>query len=200
MARRRKQERQARLLALLQTKPFLTDEELARHFGVSVATVRLDRLELGVPEMRQRTRRLAQRAAQGPVGMPVEELVGTLRQLEPGRWAVSELQVSPEMAFATTGIVRGHFLFAQANSLAMVVVDMPGSLTASARLRFLRPVHVGDTLVARAVVATVQGPRCLVRVTSTVEGESVFDGRFSLSTASFLVSTYPGEGESGDGH
>ena len=29
--------------------PFLTDEELSEHFGVSIQTIRLDRLELEYP-------------------------------------------------------------------------------------------------------------------------------------------------------
>ena len=47
MSRLKKQERQKQLQEKLNITPFLTDEELATHFGVSVPTIRLDRLELG---------------------------------------------------------------------------------------------------------------------------------------------------------
>ena len=43
-----KKERQVKLTEMLRNDPFLTDEELAELLEVSVPTVRLDRLELGV--------------------------------------------------------------------------------------------------------------------------------------------------------
>ncbi|MDD3706223.1 MAG: DeoR family transcriptional regulator, partial [Clostridiaceae bacterium] len=46
-----KKERQARLADRIKADPFLTDEELAENFNVSIQTIRLDRLELGVPEL-----------------------------------------------------------------------------------------------------------------------------------------------------
>ena len=48
-----KKERQA-ILGKLKEDPFLTDEELSELFGVSIPTIRLDRLELGIPELRER--------------------------------------------------------------------------------------------------------------------------------------------------
>lgn len=183
MPRRTKQERHNNLLALLECEPFLTDEELARRLGVSVATIRLDRLELGVPEMRERARHMAERVAAVPVSMQADELVGQLQELELGNSAVSLLDVLPEMCFARTGIARGHHLFAQANSLAVAVIDAPGTLTAVARVRFLRPVHVGEQVVARAGVGASAGARRLVRVMSTVEGKPVLEGRFIVVSA-----------------
>ena len=50
-----KQQRQLQLYKLIEAHPFVTDEELAKHFDVSVQTIRLDRLELGIPELRMRT-------------------------------------------------------------------------------------------------------------------------------------------------
>ena len=52
MARVKKKERQELLMQTVQEKPFLTDEELAKALEVSVQTIRLDRLELGIPEDR----------------------------------------------------------------------------------------------------------------------------------------------------
>ena len=40
------------MLRELEMDPLQTDEALAQRFGVSVQTIRLDRLELGLPEMR----------------------------------------------------------------------------------------------------------------------------------------------------
>ena len=44
----------------LKNDPFLTDEELAEIFLVSVPTIRLDRLELGIPELRERIKDVAE--------------------------------------------------------------------------------------------------------------------------------------------
>ena len=49
-----KKERQRRLIEQLKEDPFLTDEELSELFNVSIQTIRLDRLELGIPELRER--------------------------------------------------------------------------------------------------------------------------------------------------
>lgn len=52
MARVKKKVRQQMLMDQVKEKPFLTDEELAKTLEVSVQTIRLDRLELGIPELR----------------------------------------------------------------------------------------------------------------------------------------------------
>ena len=52
MSRIKKEERQQLLREKLNISPFTTDEELATYFGVSVPTIRLDRLALGIPELR----------------------------------------------------------------------------------------------------------------------------------------------------
>ena len=44
-----KKARQQRLQQLLARNPFLTDEHLAETFQVSIQTIRLDRLALGIP-------------------------------------------------------------------------------------------------------------------------------------------------------
>ena len=58
MARVKKKERQQLLVEKVKEKPFLTDEELAKALSVSVQTIRLDRLELGIPELRGRIRKM----------------------------------------------------------------------------------------------------------------------------------------------
>ncbi|MDD2433523.1 MAG: DeoR family transcriptional regulator, partial [Clostridia bacterium] len=57
-----KKRRQLELLKLIETNPFVTDEELAKHFAVSVQTIRLDRLELDIPELRMRMIQVAEQA------------------------------------------------------------------------------------------------------------------------------------------
>ena len=47
-----KANRQKKLVELMESDPFMTDEDLSEKFGVSIQTIRLDRLELGIPELR----------------------------------------------------------------------------------------------------------------------------------------------------
>lgn len=164
----------------LERDPFLTDEDLAQRLNVSVQTIRLDRLALGIPELRQRTRRLASEVFEGVVSLSREELIGELIDLDPGRWGVSLLTTTQEMAFARRDIIRGHFLFAQANSLAVAVVPSPVALTRDAEVHFLAPVLVGERLVARAEVLQVEGRRYHLQVSTRRDGEEIFRGTYVI--------------------
>jgi DeoR/GlpR family transcriptional regulator of sugar metabolism len=57
--KRSKKERQHLLKTTIEENPFITDEELADRFSVSVQTIRLDRLELSIPELRERIKHVA---------------------------------------------------------------------------------------------------------------------------------------------
>ncbi|MBC7346492.1 MAG: transcription factor FapR [Clostridia bacterium] len=174
----RRLERQQRLGAVLQENPFATDEELARLFGVSVQTVRLDRLALGIPELRERVRAVARQAYGQVRSLSETELIGELVHLELGKTAISVMEITPAMVLERSKIARGHYLFAQANSLAVAVIDAALVLTGSARVRYRRPVYVGEKVIAKAVVKVVRGPTVLVSVYSQVKGETVFKGQF----------------------
>ena len=143
-----KRERQKALMALLDENPVLTDEELAQRFGVSVQTIRLDRLELGIPELRERLKDVARRQLDPIRSLRQDEVIGEIVDLELDRYAISILDIGDGHVFARTGIARGHHIFAQANSLAVAVTDAEVALTASARIRFVRPVYRGERLVA----------------------------------------------------
>lgn len=176
--RRRKEERLARLRRVVEEDPFLTDEELARRFHVSVQTIRLDRIALGLPEMRERARALAEKARVAVRSIGTHEVTGELVHVELGRLGVSVLQTTREMGFSRTGIVRGHHIFAQANSLAVAIVDSETALTGTARLHFLAPVRVGQRIIARAAVKSSRRNKHLIEVASSVDENRVFDGQF----------------------
>ena len=89
MSRLKKQERQKQLQEKLNITPFLTDEELATHFNVSVPTIRLDRLELGIPELRERIRVMATGQSQETVEHVPYEVVGELIDVTEGQQALS---------------------------------------------------------------------------------------------------------------
>lgn len=174
----RKQQRQQELRRLIDDNPFITDEALADRLGVSVQTVRLDRLELGIPDMRSRIRKVARDAYDKIKSISESEVIGELVDLELGDSALSMMTTTSDMALMRSGVVRGHHLFAMANSLAVSVVDAKVALTASASVHFLRPVRVGDRLVAKARVLEISGRRHRISVTIRVGSNEVFTGEF----------------------
>jgi acyl-coenzyme A thioesterase PaaI-like protein len=177
-AARNKRQRQQELRSLIEKEPFLTDEELAARFAVSVQTIRLDRLALGIPELRERIKAVATNKHKVLRSLEVNEVIGELIELDLNRMAISILEIGPEHVFSRTKIARGHYLFAQANSLAVSVIDAEIVLTGSAEVRFIRPVKQGERLISKAVVRENRDDRALVEVMSKSGGESVFEGQF----------------------
>ena len=84
------------------------------------------------------------------------------------------------MGFSKTMVIRGHHIFAQANSLAVALVDSPVVFTATAEIHFLHPVYSGESIFCQAEVVSVNGNRTLVEVKSKVSGREVFAGRFEV--------------------
>ncbi|MEL7567462.1 MAG: transcription factor FapR [Dehalobacterium sp.] len=169
------------LIDLIDGNPFVTDEELSCYLGVSVPTIRLDRQILGIPEVRERVRHVAQDALQHPTVLSTHEVFGELVDLELNRSGISLLTITDEMVIPKTEIAQGHHLFAQANSLAAAVIGAEVVLTSSARNRYKRPVFLGEKIVAKAMVKTHRGTTFLVSVHSKVDLEIVFKSQIVLS-------------------
>lgn len=176
----RRPERHELLRDLLKVHPFYTDEELAERLDVSVSTIRLDRTELGIPEMRERTRVVAHEAYGKLRSLKEQELIGELKKLTVGEYARSELIIKEDMVLEKAQVARGHYLFAQANSLAMALVDAEIALTGSADIRYRRPVKLGERVVAIGKVLNQQENRYIVEISGKVDNESVFEGRWVL--------------------
>lgn len=180
--RRPKLERQRLLKETIQQTPFITDEELAKQFGVSIQTIRLDRLELSIPELRERIKSVATNQWNETVrALPIEEVIGEIIDLELDKRAISILYIKREHVFSRNKIARGHHLFAQANSLAVAVINDELALTAKANIRFTRQVREGERVVAKATVdeKTDRG-LTVVHVKSYVQQEPVFKGSFHM--------------------
>ncbi|GGE16640.1 transcription factor FapR [Marinithermofilum abyssi] len=175
-----KKERQKQLQLFLEAEPFLTDEEMARRFGVSIQTIRLDRMELGIPELRGRIKQMAQKNLDRVRSLSLEEVIGQVVELNLDHSGISVLEIREEHVFARNQIARGHHLFAQANSLAVAVVDAELVLTATASIRFVRPVRLGEKCVAKALVTRQTPHRTQVDVQTVVENETVFQGVFDV--------------------
>ncbi|HZG71271.1 MAG TPA: transcription factor FapR [Chondromyces sp.] len=181
--RQSKKERQAQLKETISKTPFVTDEELAEHFGVSVQTIRLDRMELSIPELRERIKHVAEEKMADEVrSLPIEEVIGDIIDIQLDDSAISIFDVKAEHVFKRNGIARGHHVFAQANSLAVAVINDELALTAKANIRFTRSVREGERVVAKAKVTDVHTDegRTIVQVSSFVGKELVFHGEFIM--------------------
>ena len=107
--------------------------------------------------------------------LPLEEVVGEIIDIELDRHAISIFEVKVEHVFKRNQIARGHHLFAQANSLAVAVIDEELALTAKSTIRYIRPVKLGERVVAKARVEDVENDkgRTVVKVRSFVGEELV---------------------------
>jgi acyl-coenzyme A thioesterase PaaI-like protein len=160
--------------------PFLRDEDLSETLGVSIQTIRLDRSEMNIPEMRLRVKNMASGVYGQVRSIGVDEMIGDLVDLEIGRSGISVLTITDKMTLQKTKVARGHYLFAQANSLAVALVDAEVVLTGTSKISFKRPVFNGERVVSRGRISRKSGNRYMVRVTSTVRDEVVFTGRFLI--------------------
>ena len=178
--KRSKKDRQIQLRETIERTPFITDEELADKFSVSIQTIRLDRLELSIPELRERIKYVAQQQLDEVKALPIDEVIGQIIDLQLDESAISILDIRPEHVFSRNKIARGHHLFAQANSLAVAIIDDELALTARANIRFSSQVKEGERVVAKANVIEQRKDRTTVEVNSFVRGENVFSGEFVM--------------------
>ncbi|KKK39602.1 fatty acid biosynthesis transcriptional regulator [Mesobacillus campisalis] len=181
--RRNKRDRQQMLVETIEENPFVTDEELAEKFAVSIQTIRLDRLELSIPELRERIKHVAEKRFEDEVrSLPLEDVIGEIIDIELDKKAISILDVNKEHVFTRNQIARGHHLFAQANSLAVAVINDELALTAKAHIQFTRSVMENERVIAKAKVTRIDEKtgRTFVDVYSYVNNELVFKGEFEM--------------------
>ncbi len=175
-----KRERQERLALLIKENPFVTDEELMKSFHVSIQTIRLDRLELGIPELRERIKAMAEQSYDQVRSIGPDEVIGEVIDLQLDKSGISMFEIREEHVFLRNQIARGHHIFSQANSLAVAVINDEVALTASADIRFIRTVKLGERVIAKAYVLSLSKGKARVEVKSYVQDDLVFEGRFLI--------------------
>ncbi|MCR5336620.1 MAG: transcription factor FapR [Synergistes sp.] len=178
---RKKRHRQ--LLKLIETNPLMTDEEISSALGVSLSTVRLDRGLLAIPELRERTRLMAEHATSRLRSLRAEEVFGELMGLEPDNWALSVLMPTRDMAFRTTDLVGDYYIYAQAASLAIATINAEMVTVEAARLKYCGPSYIGDKIVARSKVGTHKDNKYVVSVHSRAGEKEIFVARFVVAAA-----------------
>jgi acyl-coenzyme A thioesterase PaaI-like protein len=114
--------------------------------------------------MEQRTH---ERIAPHLCGRPVEIGAGRARVV---------LETVGEMAADERGLVHGGFTFGLADYAAMLAVNEPPVVLASAQVRFLGPVIAGERMEAEAVVERAEGKKRWVKVVVRRDGKPVLEG------------------------
>lgn len=107
-----------------------------------------------------------------------QALCGKPMSVEGGN-SVVELMATPQMAADEHGLVHGGFIFGAADYAAMIAVNDPHVVLGASDVKFLKPVRVGETVVAKAQVQEVKGKKYWVSVSVTKKGEEVFQGMFT---------------------
>ena len=105
------------------------------------------------------------------------ELCGAPTELSPGKSVVA-MTTTQAMASDDRGLVHGGFVFGMADYAAMLAVNDPHVVLGSSETKFLKPVQVGETLVATATVREEAGKKRIVDVTVARDGVDVVSGVF----------------------
>jgi len=176
----KKAERHESLRELLLNNPFYTDEQLASELAVSVQTVRLDRAVMSIPELRTRVKAMATSVQAKPKAVEDTDIVGDIIDIEPGVSGISVMRVMPDMLVSRTGMAKGHYLFAQANTLALAVLNVPSALIGVANVKYLKPIHKDDRLVAKAQVIRQRANKYFVWVKIRNDQQEVFRAKFTV--------------------
>jgi acyl-coenzyme A thioesterase PaaI-like protein len=90
-----------------------------------------------------------------------------------------QLLASAEMAVDDFALIHGGFVFGLADYAAMIAVNDPNVVLGAAEVKFLKPVKVGQSLVAEAMVADESGKKRLVKVVVKRGDDNVLEGTFS---------------------
>lgn len=174
--------RQQQLMEKLNEDPFLTDEELAQLFCVSVPTIRFDRAELGVKEYRERIKTVARSVITREVQeTPAVNPMGELLDLNLFKDGLSVFVPDDSMTFDDSKVVRGCFIYSFAEMLATTVIDANVALVEVANIKYKQPVMAGSKLVAKSEVVRRRNNEYIVWVKIKANMAEVFRSKFILS-------------------
>jgi uncharacterized protein (TIGR00369 family) len=102
-------------------------------------------------------------------GVPVE--------LSQGK-AIVKLKTDERMVADEYGLIHGGFIFSLADYASMLAVNEETVVLAKAEVKFLKPVKLGDEVVATAEVKGTEGKKRFVSVEVKRGDEVVFTGEF----------------------
>ena len=179
MKKKSKAQRQEELVEMLKADPFYTDEEIADLFGVSIQTVRLDRMTLNIPELRERVKTIAETQSSKVKTLGVKEITGEIIDLSVGQLGISMLEVTEEMIYSKTNTLRDTYIFSLADSLAMAIIDAPKVIMRVANIKSFKLIEKKDRLIAKAeIYKTVDKKHYVKVIINNKAQEQIFRGKF----------------------
>lgn len=107
------------------------------------------------------------------------DLVGRVLEIETDHFARISLVTNNEMVVDNKGLIHGGFTFGLADYAAMTAVNHPNVVLTDAQVHFVRPVKLGDILLALGRVEEKDGKRRKVQVEIRVADKVVFQGKFN---------------------
>lgn len=107
-----------------------------------------------------------------------QTLCGKALSVENGNSLV-QLLTTPQMVADKQGLVHGGFIFGAADYAAMIAVNHPHVVLGASDVKFLKPVRVGETVMAKAQVREIKGKKYWVSVSVTQHDQEVFQGMFT---------------------
>jgi len=113
--------------------------------------------------------RTHRRIDQSLSGVPVELYEGK---------AIVKLKTDERMVADEYGLIHGGFIFSLADYASMLAVNEETVVLAKAEVKFLKPVKLGDEVVATAEVKGIEGKKRFVSVEVKRGDEVVFTGEF----------------------
>lgn len=106
-------------------------------------------------------------------GIPVE-----LRK----NFAKIRLKTTSDMLVDESGLIHGGFIFSLADYSAMLTINHPNVVLGGADVKFIKPIVVGDIIVAEGELAKKEGKKHIVNVIVKKNEDIVFEGSFSCFT------------------
>ncbi len=170
--------------------PFISDEELAANLNASIHTVRSDRRKIGIPEVRKRGKEMPDSLVYHSKSLSDSEIVGEVLEITLDKEGLSLLETTENMGLKKSGIIRGHLLFAQANTLANAIVDSEMAVTAETQVRFISPAYVGERLLAKAKVVSSKNHKKKVTVVIKSQQKTVLEGSFMIYSLDPVTATH----------
>lgn len=179
MKKKSKAQRQKELIEILQSDPFYTDEELSSLFEVSIQTIRLDRMSLNIPELRERIKSIAESESSKIKTLGIKEITGEIIDLSVGQLGISMLEITEDMLYSKTNTLKDTYIFSMANSLAMAIIDSPKVIMRLTNIRCLKLIEQKDRLIAKAEVYRKVDKKNYIKVIINNKAqEQIFRGKF----------------------
>ncbi len=167
-----KDTRLKRIAEVLREDPSKTDGDLAALFGVSIATIRLDRRFLGIPQKRERLE-----AAVKPKNSHDADII----EMEAGKQAMAVVLTNG--LTDARGIVPAETLYGIARKLAQKVIGVNVTPIQMGNVKYKVPVGAGEVLVAQAQFSHVRGLRQYVHVQISSKNTEIFRAKFIMDAA-----------------